>query len=107
MSRYIKLDGVGAFKKEIFLPDDYAIGFNDGIERIKNMPTADVEEVVRCKDCKYAKKVRNRNREDCDYICCYFRDNPDKMDVVDYYRFMVRPDGYCYRGAKMDKEKEE
>ena len=30
-----------------------------GIDALKNQPTADVVEVVRCKDCKY------RNTEDC------------------------------------------
>ena len=58
MSRYIKLDGIDNIKKEIFMPDDYAIGWNEAIDHIKEIPTADVVEMpVRCKDCIYCEQV--------------------------------------------------
>ena len=56
MSRYIDADDL---KMEL-------IGWeteptDEDIERvIDNMPTADVVEVVRCKDCAWARKVDNR-----------------------------------------------
>lgn len=44
-----------------------------------DMPTPDVVEVVRCKDCKY------REGSACDYSAVY-----------------VRPEGYCQWGEKED-----
>ena len=46
-----------------FATDDYIDGFSDGIsaaiKELEAFPTADVAEVVRCKECIY------RGREDC------------------------------------------
>lgn len=49
-------------------------------EAIDDTPTADVVEVVRCKECKY------REGSVCDYSAVY-----------------VRPDGYCQWGEKEDE----
>ena len=81
MSRYVKLDSIDNIKKEIFMPDDYAIGFNDAIDHIKEMPTADVEEVVRCRFCKHKRVV-------------------DMCMVCDVSELITLPDGYCWRGEK-------
>ena len=55
MSRYIDAEklGIGTARPEAFYRPEYAAGWNSAIEIIKNAPTADVVEVVRCKDCKY------------------------------------------------------
>ena len=67
MSKYI--DAEQAIK-EIGVPynrsehDDFVDGFNSGLESaantIKEMPAADVVEVVRCKDCKHYQFADNR-----------------------------------------------
>lgn len=53
MSRYIDVDalGIGKANPDIFIREEYASGWNLAIEIIENAPTADVAEVVRCKDC--------------------------------------------------------
>ena len=59
MTRYIDADWlIKGIDIEIELTDiveakKVADAFNEIISRIKNTPTADVVEVVRCKDCKY------------------------------------------------------
>lgn len=69
MAKYINadefvtnLDTIGYPVGE-FATDDYIDGFSDGIsdvmKEVMAMPSADVVEVVRCKDCKF------RGREDC------------------------------------------
>lgn len=50
---------------------------------IEKQPTADVVEVVRCKDCKYLSKNK--------FYCKYFN-----IAIID--------NGFCYRGARMDGE---
>jgi hypothetical protein len=55
MSRYIDADalGIGKADRNAFTVPEYADGWNSAIEIIENAPTADVVEVVRCKDCKH------------------------------------------------------
>ena len=57
-------------------------GSNKVIDRIKSAPTADVVEVVRCKDCVYASRDG--------YICRYGVGR------------VTSPDDYCKNGEKMD-----
>lgn len=63
MARYIDAD---ALKERLSLvgvvaDDLYGMGINRGLDRaeteIDMLPTANVVEVVRCKDCKYAKPM--------------------------------------------------
>lgn len=49
-------------------------------QTILNLPSADVVEVVRCKDCKY------RDRSVCDYSAVY-----------------IRPNGYCQWGERSEE----
>ena len=56
--------------------------------RLKSLPSADVEHIVRCKDCKY------RNGDYCH--------NYDGFAHFDH--FFVQMDDYCSRGARMDGE---
>ena len=73
---------------------------NIAIDEIKNIPTADVVEVVRCKDCKYGDNgvcVHPENithSYDCD-------DN-----VYDYYIY-VSPYHFCSYGERKNDFKEE
>ena len=55
MARYIDIEsvGIGKAKREVFLVPEYADGWNNAIEIFENTPTADVEEVIRCKDCQH------------------------------------------------------
>lgn len=62
---------------------------NDIIEMVKSQPTADVAEVVRCKDCKNYKLVNNRNI----YIC-------------DEYGGFATDNDYCSRAKRKDGETE-
>ena len=48
MSRYIDAD---AFERAVMFSDDEDI--QDVIYRLRDFPTTDVVEVVRCKDCKH------------------------------------------------------
>lgn len=57
------------------------------VEAIKNAPTADVVEVVRCKDCKY-------HEEDETGVWC--------SRVLNSHKTVE--DNFCKFGAKMDKE---
>lgn len=55
MSRYIDAAalGIGKANRDVFENKAYADGWNAAIGIIASAPTADVAEVVRCKDCKY------------------------------------------------------
>lgn len=81
MSRYIDAEklGIGTARPEAFVRPEYALGWNSAIEIIKNAPTVDVVEVVRCKDCKCYKK----------HFCNEFGDY-----VTDYE--------FCSRGEKRE-----
>lgn len=57
------------------------VTWNDAVTLIKNAPTIDAVEVVRCKNCLY--RVGNA----CDYSAVY-----------------VRPNGYCQWGRRKEDE---
>lgn len=56
--------------------------------RLKSLPSADVEPVVRCKDCKHR--------------CGDYCHNYDGFAYFDH--FFVQMDDYCSRGARIDGE---
>ena len=56
-------------------------------QHIKETPTIDAVEVVRCKDCMFSKKYMTGN------LYC---------ELHNSYVFGVHPDGFCYRGVKVD-----
>lgn len=76
MSRYIDADAfderirisVGLVEEE--LTDDYKDGVRCTLEMLKTQPTADVVEVVRCKDCKHA-EIQDYAPPSCRYCCKY------------------------------------
>lgn len=45
---------------------------DDAVEAIENLPSADVQPVVRCKDCKYAEVADKEDRQD-GYTCQFHR----------------------------------
>ena len=65
MSRYIDAD---AFERAVMFSDDEDI--QDVIYRLRDFPTADVVEVVRCKDCKHA-EIQDYAPPSCRYCCKY------------------------------------
>ena len=73
MDDYIKReDAINVF--DWGMPDaDVKCGI--AIQNIKDIPSADVVEVVRCKDCKYRKKntfcLHNMRYEDDNGFCSY------------------------------------
>ena len=67
------------------------------IRSLKNVPTADVAEIVRCKDCKYF--VTNGIEPS---FCEYHTDNVGYCDEACW----VDENDFCSYGAKMDGEGE-
>lgn len=67
MARYIDADalGIGRAKREVFDNPAYADGWNSAITLIDAQPTADVVEVVRCKDCIYYREIESCGGEMC------------------------------------------
>ena len=72
-SRVIKHNG-GEFRLEYVLADD-----------VREAPTVDAVEVVRCRDCVHAIVFRTGS------VSCIYHD---------WYRIPVDPDGYCNHGEK-------
>lgn len=68
---------------------------NDYIEKglriarkdIKRFSATDVVEVVRCKDCEYAKEYKNN------LFCCYYPRAPKSVSSNDYCSYGIRKDG--------------
>ena len=89
MSRYI--DEISA--RESF--QDVLAYMGSEVKRmLKKVPTADVVEVVRCKDCKYCfRYIRpNYERYECEYKGC-------SDEAVDY----VDPTHYCSYGERKEE----
>lgn len=64
MSKYINADELNeklSDEENCYPTDDYFEGYVDGIifchHLLDEMPSADVVEVVRCKDCKYSESI--------------------------------------------------
>ena len=77
-----------------FATDDYIDGFSDGIsaaiKELEAFPTADVVEVVRCKDCKHYDKEYHQ--------CKLHSEEPDQ-----YYTgfiFCTQEDDFCSYGER-------
>ena len=65
------------------------------VDLVKKQPTADVQEVVRCKNCKYFEIDEEDELGECK--CGYM--------VVSYNgELYPRRNNFCNYGAKMDKE---
>lgn len=87
MSRYIDADELIVFGFDN--PDDDHLFEFVPKEFIDNAPTADVVEVVRCKDCKHYKIDHPRANG---YHCCY------RMHSI----FPMKSDGFCNYGERRE-----
>lgn len=76
-------------RKGVRLPTPEMRGANNVIDRIKSAPTADVVEVVRCKDCYYYSENRG--------ICI------NTAVITNFYRCTVKPNEYCSHGKRQAK----
>lgn len=90
MSEYIERKAVINKINEIpahFDSGDIRYGIELAIQTIKDTPTADVVEVVRCKDCQY-------------YVAEYCtRDIKSRTNM-----FYMRADDFCSYGERKDEE---
>lgn len=66
---------------------------------IDNIPTADVVEVTRCKDCKYYK-----NEDTAEYGTCEFLSERKHVRWEDDYDVHMRPSDFCSWGKRKEKE---
>lgn len=95
MSRYIDAD---AFIKEVVKIQDLRRLSTATIgEALDRTPTADVVEVVRCKDCKYQGKLFHvdARRKDGGYYIYW-------CDLNDEYSHVCLDDDYCSRGERRE-----
>lgn len=81
MAEYIEREALINWAKE-FYPNDKHF-----VSGIVNAPTADVVEVVRCKDCLYA-------TERYGHLTC--------INGISYRNHWNRPDDFCNHGVRMD-----
>lgn len=90
MSEYIEREAAIENIKDTFLgASEFANDTrNAAINAVNSVSTADVQEVVRCKDCKYSSFIRHCSK----YECTRFDDR------------VFFPDDFCSYGVKMDKE---
>lgn len=80
MADYIKREDARLTNFEIFMCDgDYKVALKTLLEKIENIPSADVVEVVRCKDCKN-NYVTTHNHGKQDDPRCDFTDRHLSLD---------------------------
>lgn len=94
MTRYIDADGLANVKfvaiKGGKTEEAYRTGWNGAIECIiENAPTADVVEVVRCKDCRHA--------VECNKSVQYTRNEPNSV-TIGYSQIE-----WCSRGERKEE----
>ena len=105
MSRYIDADALLAelqeeidFKTSMYTEEQnmyFSAGLKCAYRDVKSQPTADVVEVVRCKDCKH--NVANWEHDELDIsdytdiTCDYFM--TDGMEADDYCSYGERKEG--------------
>lgn len=70
---------------------EWVEGMKDALDDLDRVPSADVVEVVRCKDCKHHEEVLNNNDGK---VLCWVHD----IDVI------VDRNGYCSYGERKDNE---
>ena len=98
MSRYVEVDAfdervrisVGLVEEE--LTDDYKDGVRCTLEMLKTQPTADVVEVVRCRDCTWWKSIFSWNGKE-HKVCVRESAEPPRES-----------DDYCSYGERREDE---
>ncbi len=113
MSDYIKREDAYREIMECFknseMPEEWENGMHTaGMIVLQDVPSADVVEAVRCKDCKYwdmdtLKHQLNDFRE-WDEAECECLAERDEYNEVDHY---VESDDYCSYGERKDGESDE
>ena len=88
MSRYIDADKIPYYLRYVIDCQDSDIYKIALAREIAEIPTADVVEVVRCKDCKHGQR-NNYGQLKGHYICEYHQDGPLK-----------HRDHYCGHGER-------
>lgn len=66
----------------------------DALREVSHIPAADVQPVVRCKDCKYRKERHYEESGEKPYI---------KYECK-FTKYSMSDDGFCSFGARMDGE---
>ena len=84
MSDYIKKEDAERLLRYDFLS---ALTEDERVDELNRIPSADVVEVVRCKDCKWAEVHKKDNGVFCEYNECGFEKND-----------------YCSYGKRKDNE---
>lgn len=104
MSRYIDADKLKE-KLDSFISmnetyTDYNCGYNDCLTAVQdtlaNIPTADVAEIVLCKDCKYFLEKQIENHQGL----CMCEEKETSYDS-DFYPYA---DGFCSYGERKNGE---
>ena len=102
MSRYIDADKLieRILRLTIVTDDMYGMGIACGIERASNViqkhPTADVVEVVRCKDCEYCHISTDPKTNISVQVCGYVGYNPVQSS-------QVTDNDYCSHGERREE----
>ena len=86
-----------------------AIALDGIIKALKEAPTVDAVEVVRCQNCVHAEPLdRNCEINTCHYMHCKLYRGEETKNVWHKYKkyykdySLVERDGFCSDGAKMD-----
>lgn len=88
ISRQAAIEAVEKCQQYKVSKEDYAVDFAEVKTELMMLPTADVVEVVRCKDCKYRVHDKERN-----WLYC-----------SKYYGLgSVRDNNFCSLGERADK----
>ena len=97
MSRYIDADKLLNPDNIIVMQDETgSLHFAVKVETILNAPTADVVEVVRCKDCKYGNFLIQDGQE---IVSCTNEAPP----FADYFCPPMRLDDFCSYGERREE----
>lgn len=86
MKEYIEREAACAYKppekskrrySTYNLDDAYENGYDEHIKQVEAIPTADVVEVVRCKDCKYWNPYKSHHYRGhfCDVVTLFVQEN--------------------------------
>ena len=88
MSDYIKREDAERLLRYDFLS---ALTEDERVDELNRIPSADVVEVVRCKDCKHHEDFLS---DDGDKVLCWVHD----VDIV------MAKNGYCSYGEEQEHE---
>ena len=94
MARYIDADALIErlkFKRDTDINRKKYSGLESAISQVSKQPTADVVEVVRCKDCK--RYIKGHAGEQSNYCDCH---------TTTFEKFFCMPNDYCSCGERYD-----